>query len=104
MTGTREFISYNIATTVVKGTGIYQHRENDRVPVYRPHIVRFYHQRDDQLSAAFLYRARGTRRYIVIGMSQLYIVANLCLVFTCELQPKPDRLVKAQRKEGPMDL
>ena len=39
----QEFISYNIATMVVKRTGIYQHRENDRSgEPYTAHIVRFY--------------------------------------------------------------
>ena len=39
----QEFISYNIATMVVKRTGIYQHRENDRPgEPYTAHIVRFY--------------------------------------------------------------
>lgn len=36
----QEFISYNIATMVVKRTGIYQHRENDRLgEPYDAHIA-----------------------------------------------------------------
>lgn len=56
MTGTQEFISYNIATTVVNRTGIYQHREDDRPgKPYAMHIVRFYYRPDDRsLSLSYI--------------------------------------------------